>query len=225
MKLREFVLLNQMVLPKNYEKIEKLIKKIESLSDLYANKILYESKGLKLRNPYLMTIIALPLAYVFRVAKIAFYIFILISLFRIIDWFFDTKIMSNIAIYISKIDNLEIYIYFVLAYIFIKTIFALIRSAQISNYNKLALLIYDKGVNNDFKKEYFEMVALKVQDIDLADQESQEHNVVCPDCGYVYYDENNPYLKERNKSYENFIQSKIENSNHTKGAGNQENEK
>lgn len=66
MKLREFVLLNQMVLPKNYEKIEKLIKKIENLSDLYANKILYESKGLKLRNPYLMTIIALPLAYVFR---------------------------------------------------------------------------------------------------------------------------------------------------------------
>ncbi|MBR2147978.1 MAG: hypothetical protein IJ965_00815, partial [Campylobacter sp.] len=180
---------------------------------------------LKLRNPYLMTIIALPLAYVFRVAKIAFYIFVLISLFKIIDWFFDAKIMSNIAIYISKFDNLEIYIYFVLAYIFIKTIFALIRSAQISNYNKLALLIYDKGVNNDFKKEYFEMVTLKVQDIDLADQESQEHNVVCPDCGYVYYDENNPYLKERNRSYENFIQSKIENSNHTQGADNQENEK
>lgn len=132
MKLREFVLLNQMILPKNYEKIEILIKKIESLSDVYANKILDEGKGLKLRNPYLMMIIALPLAYVFRVAKIAFYIFVLISLFRIIDWFFDTKIMSNIAIYISKFDNLEIYIYFALVYIFIKTIFSLIRSAQTS---------------------------------------------------------------------------------------------
>ena len=117
MSLRKFVLLHQEFLPKKYEKVEKLIKKIESLSGVYNDKALSESKTLKLYNPWLMTIITMPLAYILRVLKILVCLIVLLYFFKIVDFFFDANIVKEATIYISKINNLDLCVYFILFYI------------------------------------------------------------------------------------------------------------
>ena len=86
---------------------EKLIKKIESLSGVYNDKALSESKTLKLYNPWLMTIITMPLAYILRVLKILVCLIVLLYFFKIVDFFFDANIVKEATIYISKINNLD----------------------------------------------------------------------------------------------------------------------
>ena len=204
--LRKFVLLHQEFLPKKYEKVEKLIKKIESLSGVYNDKALSESKTLKLYNPWLMTIITMPLAYILRVLKILVCLIVLLYFFKIVDFFFDANIVKEAAIYISKINNLDLCVYFILFYIFVKTLFSLVNATRFYNYNNVSLLLWNKNIEHSFKKAFLCISTLRIKELDFSNEtpeEAEEANkIFCPDCGYVYYDENNKWLKKKNEEYE-----------------------
>ena len=206
MSLRKFVLLHQEFLPKKYEKVEKLIKKIESLSGVYNDKALSESKTLKLYNPWLMTIITMPLAYILRVLKILVCLIVLLYFFKIVDFFFDANIVKEAAIYISKINNLDLCVYFILFYIFVKTLFSLVNATRFYNYNNVSLLLWNKNIEHSFKKAFLCISTLRIKELDFSNEtpeEAEEANkIFCPDCGYVYYDENNKWLKKKNEEYE-----------------------
>lgn len=204
--LRKFVLLHQEFLPKKYEKVEKLIKKIESLSGVYNDKALSESKTLKLYNPWLMTIITMPLAYILRVLKILVCLIVLLYFFKIVDFFFDANIVKEATIYISKINNLDLCVYFILFYIFVKTLFSLVNATRFYNYNNVSLLLWNKNIEHSFKKAFLCISTLRIKELDFSNEtpeEAEEANkIFCPDCGYVYYDENNKWLKKKNEEYE-----------------------
>ena len=206
MSLRKFVLLHQEFLPKKYEKVEKLIKKIESLSGVYNDKALSESKTLKLYNPWLMTIITMPLAYILRVLKILVCLIVLLYFFKIVDFFFDANIVKEATIYISKINNLDLCVYFILFYIFVKTLFSLVNATRFYNYNNVSLLLWNKNIEHSFKKAFLCISTLRIKELDFSNEtpeEAEEANkIFCPDCGYVYYDENNKWLKKKNEEYE-----------------------
>lgn len=206
MSLRKFVLLHQEFLPKKYEKVEKLIKKIESLSGVYNDKALSKSKTLKLYNPWLMTIITMPLAYILRVLKILVCLIVLLYFFKIVDFFFDANIVKEATIYISKINNLDLCVYFILFYIFVKTLFSLVNATRFYNYNNVSLLLWNKNIEHSFKKAFLCISTLRIKELDFSNEtpeEAEEANkIFCPDCGYVYYDENNKWLKKKNEEYE-----------------------
>lgn len=207
------MLSNQERLPRKYEKIEKLIKKIESLSDIHDYEYSTQSKELKLYSPWLIMIIALPITYAIRVLTIIVYFFVLTYFLKAIDWVFSSNIVPSVVLYMANIEDFDLYIVFVFLYIFIITIHSLLKAVRIFNYNQFSLLLWGKVVKNNFKKNFLEILTLRVKELDFIvenSQQKQEHEIICRDCGYIYYDENNLFLKNRNTRYKNFIKSECE---------------
>ena len=87
-----------------------------------------------------------------------------------------------------------------------KTLFSLVNATRFYNYNNVSLLLWNKNIEHSFKKAFLCISTLRIKELDFSNETPEEveeaNEIFCPDCGYVYYDENNKWLKKQNKEYE-----------------------